>query len=362
MTKKEVCPMPRFIKKTSKKAGLSPGTLVYIGEKKAETTKFALINYDREQLQEKELAAIDESFPYKDTPPVTWININGLREINVIEKIGHHFDIHPLTLEDIVNTGQRPKAEEYDEYVFIVFKMLFYDDANDHITSEQVSLILGAHYLISFQEKEGDVFNFVRERIRKAKGRIRRSGPDYLAYALIDATVDHYFFILEKVGEKMEQMEEELLENPIPQTMRRIHSLKREMIFFRKQVWPIRELLNHLLHEESQLVQESSHIFFRDIYDHTIQVIDTIESMRDVLTGMLDLYLSTVSNKMNEVMKVLTIMATIFIPMTFVAGIYGMNFKFMPELEWKWSYPLLWVVLVTMFILMLFWFKRKRWL
>ena len=354
--------MPRFIKKTSKKAGLSPGTLVHIGEKKVEATKLSLINYDPEQLQEKKLASIDESFSYKDTPPVTWINIEGLHEIDIIEKIGHHFGIHPLTLEDIVNTGQRPKAEDFDDYVFIVFKMLFYDDADTHITSEQVSLVLGAHFLISFQEKEGDVFNLVRERIRKAKVRIRRSGTDYLTYALIDATVDHYFFILEKVGEKLEKIEEELLENPQPQTLESIHKLKREMIYFRKQVWPIRELLNHLIHEESRMVQESSHIFFRDIYDHTIQVIDTIESMRDVLTGMLDLYLSTLSNKMNEVMKVLTIMATIFIPLTFVAGIYGMNFKFMPELEWKWSYPTLWGVLVAIFILMLFWFKRKRWL
>ena len=354
--------MPRFIKKTSKKAGLSPGTLVHIGEKKAESTKFSLINYDPEQLQEKELATIDESFPYKDTPPVTWINIDALHEIDIIEKIGHHFDIHPLTLEDVVHTGQRPKAEDYDDYIFIVFKMLFYDDVNTHITSEQISLILGAHYLISFQEKEGDVFNFVRERIRKAKGRIRKSGPDYLTYALIDATVDHYFFILEKVGEKLEQIEQELLENPQRRTLQSIHSLKREMIYFRKQVWPIRELLNHLMHEESPLVQESSHIFFRDIYDHLIQVIDTIESMRDVLTGMQDLYLSTLSNKMNEVMKVLTIMATIFIPLTFIAGIYGMNFKFMPELEWKWSYPILWGILVAIFVFMLFWFKRKRWL
>jgi len=354
--------VPRVIKRTSKKAGLSPGTIVHIGEKKIEAAKFFLINYDPGQLQEKQLAAIEESFRFKDTPPVTWINIDGLHEIDIITKIGQHFKIHPLTLEDIVHTDQRPKAEDYDDYVFIVFKMLFYDDASTHITSEQVSLILGSHYLISFQEKEGDVFNSVRERIRKAKGRIRNSGPDYLTYALIDATVDHYFFILEKVGEKLEQIEEELLENPQPQTLQSIHNLKREMIYFRKQAWPIRELLSHLMHEESQLIQESSHIFFRDIYDHTIQVIDTIESMRDVLTGMQDLYLSTVSNKMNEVMKVLTIMATIFIPLTFIAGIYGMNFKFMPELEWKWSYPVLWGVLVAIFVLMLFWFRRRRWL
>jgi magnesium transporter len=354
--------MRRLIKNTSKKAGLSPGTLVHIGEQKTETAQFSLMNYDPDQLQDKQLATIDEAFAYKDTPPVTWINIDGLHEISTIERIGHHFNIHPLTLEDIVNTGQRPKAEEYDDYIFIVFKMLFYDDALTHITSEQVSLILGAHYLISFQEKEGDVFNFVRERIRKAKGRIRKSGSDYLTYTLIDATVDHYFFILEKLGEKLERIEEELLGDPQPRTLQSIHSLKRELIYFRKQVWPIRELLNHLMHEESPLVQESSHIFFRDVYDHTIQAIDTIESLRDALNGLQDLYLSTLSHKMNEVMKVLTIMATIFIPLTFIAGIYGMNFKFMPELEWKWSYPILWALLVAIFVFMLLWFKRKRWL
>ena len=255
--------MPRFIKKTSKKAGLSPGTLIHIGEKKVETAKFSIINYDQEQLQEKVLATIDESFPYKDTPPVTWINIDGLHNIDIIEKIGHHFNIHPLTLEDIINTEQRPKTEDYDDYVFIVFKMLFYDDTNTHITSEQVSLILGPNYLISFQEKEGDVFNFIRERIRKAKGRIRKSGPDYLTYALIDATVDHYFFILEKVGEKLEQIENELLENPKPQTLQNIHDLKREMIYFRKQVWPIRELLNNLIREGSQLVTGTQPYLFQ---------------------------------------------------------------------------------------------------
>jgi magnesium transporter len=354
--------MPRFIKKTSKKAGLSPGTLVHIGEKIADTTKLSLVHYDPEQLQEMQLSSVDESFPYIDTPPVTWINIDGLHEIDIIEKIGRNFNIHTLTLEDIVHTGQRPKVEDYNDYLFIVFKMLFYDNANNHIKSEQISLVLGTHFLISFQEKEGDVFNSVRERIRKSKGRIRKSGPDYLTYALIDATVDNYFVILEKIGEQLEHIEEELLENPQPLTLQSIHSLKREMIYFRKQVWPIRELLNHLMHEESQLISKASHIFFRDIYDHTIQVIDTIESMREVLTGLQDLYLSTLSNKMNEVMKVLTIMATIFIPLTFIAGIYGMNFKFMPELEWKWSYPILWAVLVAIFIFMLLWFKRKRWL
>jgi magnesium transporter len=354
--------MKRLIKKTSKKAGLSPGSLVHIGEKKIDEIKMTLINYDPEQLLEKALPTIEASFPYKDTPPVTWINVDGLHEVNVIEKIGVHFGIHPLVLEDIVHTGQRPKVEEFENYIYIVLKMLDIDTAVDHITAEQVSLIIGPHFLISFQEKEGDVFNYVRERIRKARGRIRKSGCDYLAYALMDAVVDHYFVILEKLGEKIEQLEEQLLEEPTPRILEEIHHLKREMIFFRKQVWPLREVINSLIKDPSELIQETTHIFLRDVYDHTIQVIDTIESFRDVLSGLSDLYLSTVSNRMNEVMKVLTIIATIFIPLTFIAGIYGMNFEFMPELKWHWAYPMLWVLLVVIFVLMVMWFKRRRWL
>jgi len=354
--------MPHFTKKSSKKAGLSPGSLVHIGDKKIETIKITLMNYDPEQVLEKQLPAIEASFPYRDTLPVTWINVDGLHEVNVVEKIGAHFGIHPLVLEDIVNTGQRTKAEEFENYIYIVLKMLVYDETVDHITAEQVSLILGPHFLISFQEKEGDVFDFVRERIRKARGRIRKSGCDYLAYALMDAVVDHYFVILEKLGDKIELLEEQLLEKPAPQILSEIHRLKREMIFFRKQVWPLREVINSLIKEPSELIQETTDIFLRDVYDHTIQVIDTIESFRDVLSGLSDLYLSTISNRMNEVMKVLTIMATIFIPLTFVAGIYGMNFEFMPELKWRWGYFGLWVVLILIFVSMIAYFKKKEWI
>jgi magnesium transporter len=240
--------------------------------------------------------------------------------------------------------------------------MLQYDDTTQHITSEQVSLILGPHYLVSFQEAQGDVFNPVRERIRRGRGRIRKSGPDYLAYALMDAVVDHYFLILEKMGERIEQFEEQLHAQPTPELLQAVYDLKRELIYFRKQVWPMREVLSIWQKSESSIVEEANNVFVRDVYDHTIQVIDTIESFRDIISGMMDLYLSTVSNKMNEVMKVLTIMATIFIPLTFVAGIYGMNFKFMPELEWKWSYPLLWVLLIAIFFSMMVYFKRKKWL
>jgi len=320
------------------------------------------MNYDPANMLEKQLPAIEASFPYRDTPPVTWINVDGLHEIDVIEKIGVHFGIHPLVLEDILNTGQRTKAEDFENYIYIVLKMLVFDETVDHITAEQVSLILGPHFLISFQEKEGDVFDFVRERIRKARGRIRKSGCDYLAYALMDAVVDHYFAILEKLGDKIELIEDQLLEKPTPRILEDIHHLKREIIFFRKQVWPLREVISSLIKEPSELIQETTHIFLRDVYDHTIQVIDTIESFRDVLSGLSDLYLSTVSNRMNEVMKVLTIMATIFIPLTFIAGIYGMNFEFMPELKWRWAYPGLWVMLILIFVAMMAWFKKKKWI
>ena len=354
--------MPRFVKKTSKKAGLSPGVMVHTGEQKMEKATISIINYDGENLIEKELQSVEDTFKHKDSPLVTWININGLHNVNMVEKAGQHFDIHPLTLEDIVSTGQRPKVDDFENYLFVVLKMLTFDEQAAHISSEQISLILGEHFLFSFQEQAGDVFDQVRQRIRQAKGRIRRSGCDYLAYALTDAVVDHYFGVLEKLGEKIEDLEDELLKEPSAATLETIHRLKREMLYFRKQVWPLREVLNSLVKDQSHLIEETTQVFLRDVYDHTIQVMDTIESLRDLLSGLQDLYLSTISSRMNEVMKVLTIMATIFIPLTFIAGIYGMNFEFMPELKWKWSYPVLWGVLITIFVLMLFWFKRKRWL
>ena len=225
--------------------------------------------------------------------------------------------------------------------------MLKFDDTTGHIISEQVSLILGPHYLLSFQEAEGDVFNSVRERIHRGRGRIRRSGPDYLAYALMDAVVDHYFAVLDTFGEKIETLEQELLAEPEPSVLQRLYNMKREIIFFRKQVWPIRELLNTLIKEDSPFIDETVHVFLRDVYDHTIQVIDAVETFRDMVSGLMDLYLTSISNRMNNIMKLLTIIATIFIPITFVAGIYGMNFEYMPELKWWWSYPAVLVVMAA---------------
>jgi magnesium transporter len=354
--------MLELFRKTSKKVGLSPGSLVHIGEKKVEKVRITVIDYDVDQFQEKEVETIEECFPFKDTPTVTWINIDGLHEVQIIEKIGEHFAIHPLIQEDIVHTGQRPKMEDMESYIFVVARMLFYNDETREIESEQVSLILGPNYVISFQEKEGDIFDPVRERIRKGKGRIRRMKADYLAYALVDTLVDNYFIILENLGEKIEGMEDELVANPRPQTLQTIHILKREMIFLRKSVWPLREVISSLERGEPSLIDPSTEMYFRDVYDHTIQVMDTVETFRDMVSGMLDTYLSSLSNRMNEVMKVLTIIATIFIPLTFVAGIYGMNFEFMPELKWHWGYFAALGLMVVIFIGMVFYFKRKSWL
>ncbi len=344
------------------KVGLPPGTLVHVGERKTEKVKITIIDYDPKNYQEKEVERIEECFPFRDKPPVTWINIDGLQEVEIIEKIGAHFSIHPLVLEDIVHTGQRPKGEDLEGYLFIVLKMIYHDENEDEILGEQVSLILGQNYVISFQEREGDIFNPVRNRIRNGKGRIRKAGADYLAYSLVDAIVDHYFLILEKFGEKIESLEEELVTNPTPETLQIIHTLKRNLIFLRKSVWPLREVINALERGESPLITKPTGIYLRDVYDHTIQVIDTIETFRDMVSGMLDIYLSSVSNRMNEVMKVLTIIATIFIPLTFIAGIYGMNFKFMPELEWHWGYPTALIVMLIVVGFMVMYFRRKRWL
>lgn len=354
--------MPRFFKRVSKKVGLSPGTLVYTGKERVEKVGISIIDYDQSQFEEKEAKSVEECFPFKEKPTVTWINVDGIHEPEIVEKIGKYFEVHPLVLEDIVHTDQRPKIEDFDKYIFVVLKMLLYDEEKSEVKSEQISLILGPNFVISFQETKKDVFDAVRDRIRNAKGRIRKMGADYLTYALVDAVVDHYFVILEKFGERIESLEEELVTDPKQETLQEIHVLKREMIFLRKSVWPLREVISNLTRGESALIQDATGIFLRDVYDHTIQVIDTVETFRDMVSGMLDTYLSSVSNRMNEVMKVLTIIATIFIPLTFIAGIYGMNFEFMPELKWRLGYFAALFVMVVILAGMVIYFRRKRWL
>jgi magnesium transporter len=354
--------MPKLIKKRSKKAGLPPGSLVHIGEKKAGELKVTLIDYDETQFQEREIKTIEECFVFRGKPTVTWINVDGLHQVEVLEKLGECYGFHPLMLEDILNTDQRPKMEDYGDYVYIVLKMLDQSNKNNEVVMEQISLILGPNFVISFQEMEGDLFDPIRERIRNGKGRIRKMGADYLAYTLVDSIVDNYFIIMEKLGEKIEFLEEELVTRPTAETLKTIHQLKREMIFLRKAVWPLREVVSGLQRGESSLIKEPTRIYLRDVYDHTIQVIDTIETFRDMVSGMLDIYLSSISNRLNAVMKVLTIIATIFMPLTFIAGIYGMNFKYMPELEWRWGYPVIWLVVIFIGVSMLIYFKKKRWL
>jgi magnesium transporter len=354
--------MPRNRHRRSRKAGLPPGSLIHVGEVKAERTKITVIDYDEQDFKEKGAETAEECFAFRDTATVTWINVDGVHDGEVIGKLGSCFGVHPLILEDIMSTGQRPKMEDMGSYIYIVVRMLSFQDRKREVQSEQVSLILGPNFVISFQESVGDVFDSVRERIREGKGRVRKMGPDYLAYALIDAIIDNYFLVLEKLGEKVEEIEEELVSDPGRKTLQEIHVLKREMIYLRKSVWPLREVISGMTRSESKLVSESTGIFLRDVYDHTVQVIDTVETYRDMLSGMLDINLSSISNRMNEVMKVLTIIATIFIPLTFIAGIYGMNFKFMPELEWRWGYFIVLGVMAGLAVWMLIYFKRKKWM
>lgn len=357
--------MAKLIKKRSKKAGLPPGSLVYTGDKKLEKVKITIVDYNEEHFEEKEVKTIEECLPFKDLSTVTWINIEGVHDIEIIQKIGNFFELHPLLLEDILNTDQRPKMEVYGDRIYIVFKALHYKDKNNNngLDTEQISLILGPNFVISFQEEvEGDDFKPVRERVRNDKCVLRKMKADYLAYTLIDTIVDNYFVILEKIGEKIESIETELVTDPDQRTLKAVHSLKREMIFIRKSVWPLREVMSSLAQAGLTLIHESTRIYLRDVYDHVAQALDMIETYRDMTSGMIDIYLSGNSNKLNEVMKVLTIIATIFIPLTFITGLYGMNFKHMPELDWKWGYPLIWVVIISVGTSMLAFFKGKKWM
>ena len=351
----------RHKKKRQKKAGSPPGTLVHVGEQKIEQVHIEVIDYDEQELYEKELSSIEETFQYRDKSSISWINIDGLHEVDLIEKIGNHFNIHPLVQEDILNTGHRPKMEDYGDYIYIVLKMLEYRN-DDKLMIEQISIILGKNYVITFQERKGDVFNPVRERIRNGKIRTSKRKSDYLAYALVDAIVDNYFVILEKLGEAMEELEQDLLQNPEQSTLQHIYSLKRNMLVIRKSIWPLREVISVLERGESPIILKPTRIYLKDVYDHTIQVIDTVETFRDMVSGMLDTYLSIASNKMNEIMKVLTIIATIFIPLTFIAGIYGMNFEYMPDLKWHYGYFAIWAIMIVIAVIMIIYFRRKKWL
>ena len=354
--------MPGIMKKRSEKIGLPPGTLVHIGEKSSRDIRLNVIDYGRDQFVEKELTSLGECFNFDDSGLISWIDLEGLHDLELIQQLGDCQGFNPLMLEDIVNTDQRPKLEDFDDYLYIVLKMLS-ERENGDLAVEQISLVVGANFVMSFQEGlDGDPFGPVRERIRGGEGKIRAMGADYLAYALIDAVVDGYFGVLERVGERIEELEEEVIMTPDPETVRRIHHLKREMILLRKALWPLREVISALERRESPLISEPVTIYLRDVYDHTIQAIDAVEAYRDILSGLLDIYLSSLSNRMNEIMKFLTVIGTIFMPLTFIAGIYGMNFQDIPEYHWKWGYQICLLVMLAIVGAMIFYFKRRKWL
>jgi len=354
--------MPRRLKKRSRKAGLPPGSLIHIGDRLTEKTKITAFDYDESHLQEKEIKTVGECQQFKDSRDVSWIHVEGIHETQILEELGALFGLHPLTLEDILNTEQRPKVEDYGVDLFIVVKLLSYNEKTDEIEAEQISLILRRNALLSFQEKEGDDFLSVKGRIQNGKGRLRRLGADYLAYALIDAIVDSYFSVLEDLGERIVNLEEDLARTPDRTTLFEINGIKKEIIYLRKAVWPLREAVSFLERGDSSLLTPATRVYFRDVYDHTVQVIDTVETYRDLLSGMLDLYLSSISNRTNEIMKFLTVIGTIFIPLTFLAGVYGMNFHYFPELDKAWAYPAFWAVCVVLSVTMLLFFRRRGWL
>ncbi|MFX1505441.1 MAG: magnesium/cobalt transporter CorA [Promethearchaeota archaeon] len=353
---------PSIIKKRQNKVGLPPGTPILVGHKKIEEVEITVLEYDEQEYEEKEVKTVEECLPSKAKPTITWINIVGLHDISLLEKFGEYFNLHHLLLEDVLNTDQRPKIDDYVNHLYLVLKMLNYNEERKSVVIEQVSLILGENYVLSFQERPEDVFDPVRERITGKKGKIRSYGADYLLYALVDVIVDNYFLILERISERIEFLEEEVVTAPGTETLQMIHSLKTNLIFIRKAVWPLRELISRLERGGSVLIQTETQKYLRDVYDHTVQVIDTVETLRDIVSGMLDIYLSSISNKMNEVMKVLTIIATIVIPMTVISGIYGMNFQVMPELAWPVGYPIALSLMLLVAIIMLSYFWKKGWL
>jgi magnesium transporter len=340
--------------------GAPPGTLYYTGHQTGERIKITLIEFNESEFFERQFYDLSECRSHFKDTMVKWINVEGVHNTALIEKIGQMYNIHPLTLEDIVHIDQRPKFEDYDHYLVAILKMIKYDTS---VHGEQLSLVLFKDTVISFQEPEGgDAFDIIRNRLRQAKGRVRKLGADYLFYALMDAVVDWYFNAIEKIGDKVEAIEEEIINEPRRESLIQLYNLKREVIYLRKQVWPLRDMIGNLLRSDSEFITANTQLFFRDLLDHSTRIIDTVETYRDLLSGMMDIYLSTNSNKMNEVMKVLTIMSSIFIPVTFIAGVYGMNFDYMPELKSPYGYAGVWALMLCIMGGLGIYFKKKKWI
>ncbi|NQV49080.1 MAG: magnesium/cobalt transporter CorA [Candidatus Marinimicrobia bacterium] len=354
--------MARFLKKSAATIGQSPGALVFIGEQKVEEVTIKVIDYDSQHLTEQDLQDIQVGIPYKDTESVTWLNFNGVHDTDLIRQVGNGFGLHALVMDDIVNTGQRPKMDEYDDYLYFGIKMMRFDEGTEEIKSEQLSMVLGSNILLTFQERPGDVFDPVRDRIRKQKGRIRKVGIDYLAYALLDIIVANYSSIIERLGERIEEIENSILTNPSQDLLAQINNYKREMNYLRKTIRPVREFMQRIVRLDSDLIQLDTLPFLKDLLDLANQSVDVIDVYRDMLSDHLNIYNTSVNNRLNEIMKVLTIFSAIFIPLTFVAGIYGTNFDYLPELHFRYSYFIMWGVFLTASAVMVRFFRKKRWL
>lgn len=344
----------------SAKAGKLPGSVTTLPTDKPQKVQIDVIDYTPDHIDEYKFNNVRDCFKFRDTPSTTWINIEGLTDPVQITELSDFFGINMLTMEDVLNTDHRPKFDEFDNYVFLIIKMLSLS-AEGEMQSEQVNIIMGQNYVITFQETPGDVFDPIRERLRLQKGKFRTMGADYLMYSLADLIMDNYFVVLENLGDKIEQIDNALTISPAQDTLQRIYEYKMQLFYQRKVSWPLREITAKMVHSESSLLTPSTHIYFRDLYDHSIQIVDTAETLRDIIMGITDLYMSTISNRTNEVMRTLTIIATLFIPLTFVVGVYGMNFEYMPGLKWKYGYHTIWAVMIAVSASMLIYFKRKKW-
>jgi magnesium transporter len=354
--------MRRLIKSRAGKAGLPPGTPVHIGERRAEAARVHILHYDRDKVQERELTTVERPAELRAPGGVTWIHVTGVHDVRLLERIGEQFGLHPLVVEDISNTDQRPKLEDYRDYAFLVLKTMQDGATGRETSTEQLSLVIGPDFVLSFEEAEPTAFEAVRARIRNNRGGIRAQGADYLAYSLLDAVVDNYFLVLEGFGNRVEELQEDLISRPTRRAEGTLHALRREMVLLRKSVWPLREVIGTLERGGSRLFRPETWVYLRDVYDHVIHMIDTLETLHEMLTYMLDLHLLNATNRLNEIIKVLTIIATVFSPPMLIASIYGMNFRFMPELASPWGYPFALGLMVATAVGMLLYFRRKKWI
>lgn len=340
--------------------GSAPGTLTHIGEQKVEDVIIEIHDYSNDHLEIRKIQSVEDCKPFVDTPNPTWLQVKGLHDIDHLKELWDEFEFHPLIQEDILNTTQRPKIESYGEQIFMVLKMLYVEDGK--LLQEQVSVVFTEKFIFSFQESERKIFLPIKERLAISNTRMRKSGSDYMAYALMDIIIDYYFGVLEDINQEIEIIEDELWGGKDVNALSTIHRIRRHLIQFRKCIWPLRDSINSLIRDESSLVKDETKLFLRDVSDHTIQIVDSLDNNREMVSSLHDMHQTNISTKMNEVMKVLTIIATIFIPLTFIAGIYGMNFEYMPELGWHYSYPIAWGVMISVTIGMLIFFKRKNWM